>query len=192
MVRSVTKLTALLAVVAASGANAGDYDTQMAAYLESSVRSWATSPVIIDAVLAGNAQNGGYDQAKIDELDTAWRAQVGSGSAPLIEPVITGPVADYLREQMAATGGQITEIILMDAKGLNVAASDVTSDYWQGDEEKHSMTFVVGPDAVHFGEIEFDESSQRYQAQISFTITDPASGAPIGAMTVGVDGEAFM
>lgn len=190
MVRSLP--TFALLVVTASGAHAGDFDTQMSAYLDGAVRSWASDAIILEAVSAQNSSTGGYDQARIDELDTAWRAQVGSANTTLIEPVITGPVADFLREHMAASGGQITEIILMDAKGLNVAASDVTSDYWQGDEEKHSMTYGMGADAVHFGEIEFDESSQRYQAQISFTITDPATGAPIGAMTVGVDGEAFM
>ncbi|MGC9420330.1 MAG: hypothetical protein ACP5EN_15315 [Rhodovulum sp.] len=191
MTRPIAKLTALM-VLAASTAQAGDFDAEMAAYLDSSVRSWASDPIIIEAVTAQNATTASFDQAKIDGLDTSWRAQVGSSDASLIEPVTTGPVADFLREHMAAAGGQITEIILMDAKGLNVAASGVTSDYWQGDEAKHADTFGVGPDAVHFGDIEFDESSQRYQAQISFTITDPASGAPIGAMTVAVDGEAFM
>ncbi|TCP42457.1 hypothetical protein [Rhodovulum marinum] len=191
MARPIAKLTALF-VLAASTAQAGEFDTQMAAYLDSSVRGWASDPIIIQAITAQNATTASFDQAQIDGLDTSWRAQVGSSDASLIEPVITGPVADFLRANMAAAGGKITEIILMDAKGLNVAASGVTSDYWQGDEAKHADTFGVGPDAVHFGDIEFDESSQRYQAQISFTITDPASGAPIGAMTVAVEGEAFM
>ena len=30
-------------------------------------------------------------------------------------------------------GGAVTEIILMDAYGLNAAQSSVTSDYWQGE-----------------------------------------------------------
>jgi len=68
----------------------------------------------------------------------------------------------------------------------------VTSDYWQGDEAKFTQTYAVGSDAVHFSDIDFDESSQSYQAQISFTIIDPASGAPIGAMTVGVLADGLM
>jgi len=85
----------------------------------------------------------------------------------------------------------ITEIILMDAVGLNVAVSHVTSDYWQGDEAKHQDTYGVGPDAVHFSEIELDESTQRYQGQISVTLVDPASGEAIGAVTIGVDAQAL-
>ena len=86
----------------------------------------------------------------------------------------------------------ITEVIVMDAKGLNVAASGATSDYWQGDEAKYQETYPKGPGAVHFGEVEFDESSQTYQAQISITVTDPDTGRPIGAMTVGVDAEVLL
>lgn len=65
----------------------------------------------------------------------------------------------------------------MDARGLNVAASDVTSDYWQGDEEKFSATHEVGAGALHISDVEMDKSTQRYQGQISLTISDPATGS---------------
>jgi hypothetical protein len=80
----------------------------------------------------------------------------------------------------------------MDRHGLNVAASAITSDMWQGDEAKFTETYSIGAGAVHFSEVELDESTQRYQAQISVTIVDPSSGEPIGAMTVGVDAEALL
>ena len=75
----------------------------------------------------------------------------------------------------------------MDAKGLDVAQSTLTSDYWQGDEAKWSETYPVGPDAVQIGEIEQDESTQVFQSQVSIAVTDPATGEVIGAITVGVD-----
>jgi len=181
----------LLFVLAATGAGAGENDAKMQSFLENSIKPWANNPVVVEAVLAQNAKTGDYDQAKIDQLDATWRADIGSDS-PLIGSVIGNPAADFLRQQIAEMGGQVTEIIVMDAKGLNVAASGVTSDYWQGDEAKHSETYGVGPDGVHYGEIEFDESTQSYQAQVSFTLIDPASGAAIGAMTVAVDGAALL
>jgi hypothetical protein len=42
----------------------------------------------------------------------------------------------------------ITEMFVMDAKGLNVGQSDVTSDYWQGDEAKWQKTYGAGPGVV--------------------------------------------
>ena len=50
----------------------------------------------------------------------------------------------------------------------------------------------AGAGATHLSEVEFDESTQTYQGQISVTVTDPATGTPIGALTVGVDAEALM
>jgi hypothetical protein len=88
-----------------------------------------------------------------------------------------------------AGGGLFTEIFVTDSVGLNVAASDVTSDYWQGDEAKFTESFGAGPGAVHLGEIEFDESTQMYQSQVSVPVLDPESGAPIGAATFGVNVE---
>jgi hypothetical protein len=77
----------------------------------------------------------------------------------------------------------------MDNKGLNVAQSDVTSDYWQGDEAKWKKSFLAGPDGLFIDEVEFDESTQTYQAQVSVSIADPDSGEAIGAITVGVNVE---
>jgi hypothetical protein len=79
----------------------------------------------------------------------------------------------------------------MDDKGMNVALSDVTSDYWQGDEAKWQQTYLVGPDAVHIGDVELDESTQTYQSQVSITVVDPDTKAPIGALTFGVNVEAL-
>ena len=72
-------------------------------------------------------------------------------------------------------------------KGLNVGQSDPTSDYWQGDEAKWKKTFKVGPNAVHVSEAEMDDSTQMLQSQASVTITDPATGKAIGAITVGIN-----
>jgi hypothetical protein len=82
-----------------------------------------------------------------------------------------------------------TEIFVMDNKGLNVGQSDVTSDYWQGDEAKWQKTYQVGPDAIHVSDVEQDESSQVFQAQVSVPVVD--GGQVIGAVTVGVNVDAL-
>ena len=105
-------------------------------------------------------------------------------------PRINQPVsAVSIRE---AAGGTISEVFVMDEHGLNVAASAPTSDMWQGDEAKFTETFPKGPNATHFGDVEFDESSQTFQGQISIPIVDSATGEVVGAMTIGVNAEALM
>lgn len=186
------KLSSLLLAVAATPVAAEDYTPAMQHFLDSEVNAWLGSDVLVQAIRAQNSATHGYDQAQIDALDQAWRAEVGHSDTPTITPVLNNAAADFLRQQVAQSGGRITEVFVMDNHGLNVAASDVTSDYWQGDEAKFTETHGVGPGAVHFGDVEFDESSQTYQGQISVTISDPDTGLPIGAITIGVDAESLL
>lgn len=176
----------------ATAAIADEFGPAMENFYRSEIGGLTGAQVLVDAINAQNRTTAGYDQARIDALDQAWRAEVGASSSPTIDPVLQNAAADYLRGQVEAFGGRITEIFIMDAQGLNVAASDVTSDFWQGDEEKFSETYPKGPNAVHLSDVELDDSTQRYQGQISVTITDPATGEAIGAMTIGVDAEALM
>jgi len=171
---------------------AGEYDAAMQSYLETDLVSWISDNVIVTALKDQNETSVGYDQSAIDAMDQEWRAQVGTDNAPLVEGVLGHGASDFLRSRVEASGGVITEIFIMDSVGLNVAASDPTSDMWQGDEDKFQKTYPMGAGASHFGDVEFDESSQRYQGQISVAISDPATGEVIGAITIGVDAEALL
>lgn len=181
-----------LSALGATTTSAAEPQAAMQSFLEQHILGWAQDAVIVGAIAAQNVDTAGYDQAQIDALDLEWREQVGTGSSDLVGNVLNGDAAAFLQQHVGTSDGAITEIFIMDAHGLNVAASGPTSDYWQGDEAKFQQTYGVGPTAVHFSEVEFDESSQSYQAQISLTITDPATGAAIGAMTVGVNAEHLM
>jgi len=178
-------------VIAATFAQAVDAPPAMRAFVEANIMSWAESAQVIDAVNTQNAQTAGSSETQILEWDTAWRAQVGQTDQPLVGEVMGRDLSAFLSDQVAASGGRINEIFVMDALGLNVAASDVTSDYWQGDEDKYTKTFGVGSGAMFVDVIEFDESAQSYQGQISISLTDPASGQVVGAMTIGLNAEAF-
>jgi hypothetical protein len=150
------------------------------------LREIAGNPAIIAAVAAQNAVTAGYDQAMIDALDQQWRAEVSAAAKPLIDATLANEASKWLVGVQAEAGGLFTEIFVMDAKGLNVAQSTVTSDYWQGDEDKFTASFGAGAGAVHLGEIEQDESTQAFQSQVSITLVD-AAGVPIGALTAGID-----
>lgn len=182
---------ALTIVLSTQSAAADEFTPALEEYLATNVTSWVTDPVIIDALRAANAQTSDYDAARINEMDQAWRAEVGQSSTPTITPILDNAAAAFLRNQVEASAGVISEIFIMDAVGLNAAASSVTSDMWQGDEDKFIATFNVGPDAVHIGDVEFDESTQAYLGQISMTITDPETGDQLGAVTIGVNAEAL-
>ena len=186
-----SKIVAMLLLASALPATANELEPQMREFAATNVAVWAENSVLIEAIRAQNSTTSSYSQADIDEMDLAWRAEVGMADSTVIEPVMSNEASAFLRGLVEEAGGVVTEIFVMDARGLNVAASDVTSDYWQGDEAKFTETYPKGAGAIHIGDVEFDESSQAYQGQISMTVVDPTSNQVLGAVTVGVNAESF-
>lgn len=151
------------------------------------IQQLAAAPEVVAAVKAQNARNANLAQAEIDKLDRDWRAQTGGGNAPLVKKVLENELSRYLKSVKQQAGGMYNEVFVMDMKGLNVGQSDVTSDYWQGDEAKWQKTYGAGAGSVFIDDVEFDESTQAYQAQVSMAVSDPDTNEVIGAITVGVN-----
>lgn len=183
--RAATLAFALLALPA----QAQELSSQITDIVNKELRAWAADPALVAAVIAANEAHAALSQPQIDSLDAVWRAELDASNRPTIEPILSAPESLALKAKIEAGGGRFTEAFVTDSRGLNVAQAGPTSDYWQGDEAKFLETFPKGAEAIHVGEVEFDESSQSYSVQASFTVIDPASKAPIGAMTVGINAE---
>lgn len=168
------------------------YRVPLEAYARDELANWLTDPALIDAINAQNAAHAGLTEEAVIALDQQWRAEAGDGGGPLITQLLSAPVSNWLLNQQDATAGFVTEVFVMDNKGLNVAQSVETSDYWQGDEAKWQETYAVGPAALHISEVEFDDSTGFYQSQASLPISDPATGAVIGAITFGINVQSLM
>ncbi len=184
-------ISALAAVVLASSVALAAQPNQQAPVpdsLISEIKAWANDPVVIQAIKEQNAKHASLSQDDVDRLDKQWRAETKAFTRrPLIDSVLARPLSAYLKTVKARAGGLYNEIFVMDNKGLNVGQSDVTSDYWQGDEAKWRKTFLAGSNAVFVDEVDFDESTQTYQSQVNISIVDPSSNTVIGAVTVGVN-----
>jgi len=170
---------------------AGGHEAQLEEFAKTTVAEWIKNPAIIKAIMAQNTKNAALSEAEIIVLDKKWRAETKASSKPMIDGVLANDVSKALGGYKGASSGMVTEIFVMDNKGLNVGQSDVTSDYWQGDEGKWKKTYLKGPDAIFVDEVEKDESTQTLQSQLSMSIKDPATGKVIGAITVGVNVDAL-
>lgn len=184
---AVTALFCSLALSATTARAEETHVTEVKKYVAAKVMSWLGDKVIIEAIKAQNAKNAALTEADILKLDKEWRAQVDAPSKPLIDSVMKNPLSAFLTAKKTESNGLLTEIFVMDDKGLNVGQSDVTSDYWQGDEAKWQKTFKVGPDTVFVDKVEKDESTQQLQVQVSVSIKDPETGKAIGAVTLGIN-----
>ena len=185
---------AVVAGLAMAGAAwaAGPHEVPIRQFAKSTVEGWITDPLVIAAIKKQNARHAELSQADINALDKKWRAETSRSKRPLIKRVLATKLSRFLKQAKKDQHGIVTEVFVMDNRGLNVGQSDVTSDYWQGDETKWKKTFLVGPDAMIVDEVELDESTQTFQSQLSMSITDPSTGKVIGAITVGVDVEAVV
>lgn len=181
-----------LTITAGHAMAAGEHEAPMRAFGEETVKSWLGNADLLAAIQGQNAKTSALGEAEIVALDKQWRAETDASTRPMIDDVMGRAVSKWLSEMKEKTGGVVTEVFVMDAKGLNVAQSDVTSDYWQGDEAKWKQTFLVGPDAIHISDVEEDESTQILQSQLSMPVVDPASGQVIGAITIGVNLDALL
>ncbi len=177
------------AALAAAPAFAMDLAPMVSKVIDGGLRAELTAPAVLSLLREQNARNATLDQAGVDAADKAWRAEVAAGGGALISATLGNTASAYLKAVRAKHQGLLTEIIVMDSLGLNVAQSDLPSDYWQGDEAKFQKSYGAGATALFIDEVELDESTQTMQSQASFTIVDPQTGLAIGAATVGVDVE---
>lgn len=139
-----------------------------------------TNPVIVAAVKAENAKGKTLDQIKA--MDKKWKAT--PGIADNMQALMDSECGRYLGKVLDSQP-YYAEIFVMDNQGANVAMTDKTSDYWQGDEAKFQKSYNGGTGAVFVDEVEFDDSTQAYLCQVSVPVID--GGKVIGAITIGVD-----
>lgn len=175
---------AALPLLVSAGTAAAD-ERLLRDFVVDEIRQWSNSPVVLLTLEASNQRYAKLDQAGIDALDKQWRAEREVEDQPLVTAVLSSPLSSYLTKIQARSGGLYTEIFVMDARGLNAGQSAVTSDFWQGDEDKWLKTFQVGPDALFIDAIELNEESGTENAQVNLSIAQ--DGKVVGAITVEIN-----
>ncbi|NNG05957.1 MAG: hypothetical protein HKM95_17895 [Inquilinus sp.] len=171
---------------------AGPHEAPIRQFADSTIRAWVSNPLVIDAIRDQNARHARLSQSDIDAMDRRWRNETSAANRPLINRTLENRLSQHLKDLKNNQHGIVTEVFIMDNRGLNVGQSNVTSDFWQGDEAKWKETYLVGPHAIMIDEIELDESTQTFQSQLNMSIIDPETGEVIGAITVGIDVEAII
>ena len=147
---------------------------------EKKLAKFGQDPIIIKAVKSENARGKSLNQIK--DMDKKWKDT--PGIADYMEKLMTNECGKYLQALQNNTP-YYSEIFVMDNQGANVAMSDKTSDYWQGDEAKFQKSFNGGTGSIFIDEVEFDESTQSYLVQVSVPVKDGKK--VIGAITFGID-----
>jgi hypothetical protein len=177
----------MLALATVTHAQNTTYRQFVEELLEANIKTWLQEHTVIDGIKLQNTRHTTLTQDDIQRLDQQWRTERQSTEQPLINGVLANSTSSFLKEIKEKNAGLFSEIFVMDNKGLNVGQSDVTSDYWQGDEDKWQQTYLEGPGTLFIGKREFDESSGKFLIQISVSVVDPDTQETIGAATIGVN-----
>ncbi len=140
----------------------------------------ALNPSVVRAVESQNGQQ--LALAEIKRRDDEWK-NAGDEPTALIRNITGNKVAQYFQRRVE-NNAAIDEVFLTDNQGANVAAFPPTSDYWQGDEEKWTASYNNGNGVVFIGPLEFDDSTQKTQVQISAPIL--SQDRTVGVLVLGV------
>lgn len=146
------------------------------------VRTLANSLPVRATLRAQNVMHAGLTAPDIASLDQRWR----EGDRSLIDPVMRNDLSAYLISMAQQGEGLYTEIFVVDAKGLNVGQSAVTTDYWQGDEEEFRRA-VQGEQVISSAYI--DESTGREQVKVALPVYEPDGKVlrVVGVFIAGLD-----
>ena len=149
-----------------------------------------------------NQQHQVLDMERIQQADEIWKAASDEKiAAPeWISALLATPESQLLKQWQYREQGIFEEVLLTDSRGLLVASSEMTSDYWQGDEEKvirplHLAStspaeylygwFDQGAGKNPTALIEYDESTRQFLVHVSYLIRDKQGVA--GILCLGIN-----
>lgn len=182
MIKKLSSVVLSIAIVFGSTSvlAASEYNQAKLDEIVAKLKETGTDTTLIAAVNKQNSEN--LSMSTISSRDKKW--QETSGLDDLMKSLMSNSAAKRLA-QIEKENKVIVESFLMDKKGANVAMTNKTSDYWQGDEAKFTKSFKGGKGAVHMGKSKFDKSAQAYVIQVSIPVM--SGGRAIGAITYGVN-----
>lgn len=123
--------------------------------------------------------------AQIQQLDREWQ---NTGAVPAaLAGVLTNPASTFLAG-VVKDDPVYRELLLTDLSGRLVAASNVTSDYYQADEEWWTESFGDGVRGrVSVGDVVYDQSARVYALEIALPVTSANEGQLAGILKVIAD-----
>jgi Cache domain len=151
------------------------------------VAAIATQPAVVDAIVAANRNSAQVNEvaktAKIEETEKKWStAEVDSLVAGMLASRASASLRHY-RE----LDPRFMKLIVLDANGVPVAATDKPAHYAPVDEVFWQGVLAQGKGAVYVTEVLFDGQGTTSYIGIGIPVLDESSRRFIGAVHALVD-----
>ena len=160
-------------------------DAKVKAFAKDKLVALICNEVLVREAKAQNAKK--VPLADIQAQDKAWTA--AENELPIQKEKLSNAAAEAIRG-LAKSLPALREVFAMDDQGANIGQNNLTSDYWQGDEDKWKKSFAERKGGVDVGKPKFDKSAAATLQQVSLPLVD-ADGTVVGAITFGVAIEAL-
>ena len=128
------------------------------------------TPSIIDAVVQANLDRADLTDKDITALDQAWKDEASSITLE-VSKVSNNSISRFLKDFIKLNPEEV-EVFVTDVKGLNIAMTDRTSDFWQADEGWWQSAYAEGKGTPFIADVEYDESTKAYAMNIGVPIYD--------------------
>lgn len=139
-------------------------------------------PDIRRAAAAGNERP--YDMSGAAATEEEWRLDPAGTAARL--DVLTSPASLFLAD-LITNDPIYREVLLTDRAGRLIAASNLTTDYFQADEAWWQTAFDNGRGRVSVSDVRRDESARVYAFEIAVPVHAPDSEELAGILKIVAD-----
>jgi hypothetical protein len=149
--------------------------------------------LVIDATVVGRVPDvrtaaagsrAALDMARVNQLDQDWQR----GAATDVKKSLLDNTASRFLADVARQNPIYRELLLTDLQGRLVAASNVTSDYFQADEDWWRTAFGDGVSGrAHVGDVQWDESAGIFALDIALPVAEPGSERLAGILKIAAD-----
>ena len=122
----------------------------------------------------------------LQRLDARWLRERTARRQPLIEQVLNTPLSQQL-QQAVAQDHRLGEVMLTDKYGQLLAASGITSDFYQGDELAFQQSQHLARGQLMLEPISYDSSTRQFSVKVSGPLFAPQGKEFLGVLTLGVN-----
>lgn len=148
------------------------------------INKLAKEPRIISAVKKFNQENRNLTRDEIFKLDEEWKKAGGVGE--FIKSFLVNECSQRLINFQKVNNG-FPEIFISDKKGLIIATTNKTSDYYQADEAWWIKAYDAGKGKIYHGEVEYDESAFSESIALYVPVMDSEANKCIGVIKAVCD-----
>jgi hypothetical protein len=167
--------------------------TQVAEYTAAAVDAYVFRRILDAAVLggvpdiqraadAGNSQP--FDAGRTADADRIWQADPAASAER--QGILAVSASKFLAD-LVRNDSVYREVLVTDRHGRLVAASNVTTDYSQGDEDWWTRAFDDGRGRISVSDVRRDESAGVYAFEIAVPVHRPGGQELAGVMKVVAD-----